>query len=311
MGKIIDLTNQKFGRLTVIEKAEKPVGSHSTSIFWKCRCDCGTEKIISGNVLRQGKAKSCGCYNKEYHAANYIDLTGKKFGKLEVLTKVPKPEHLKSPGTYWLCRCTCGKEKIIYGKSLLEGHTTSCGSCRTDIIDDLTGKKFGHLTVIERDYSRPSNNNGAFWKCRCDCGNIITVLGKNLKHDNCYSCGCIISIGEQKIQDILEKNNITFSKQYTFSDLLSEKGNKLRFDFAIFQDNQLSRLIEFQGEQHYEPNSILWSENTIIHDNLKRNYCNKHNITLVEIPYWKRNNLTINDIMGNQYVINERAEVEE
>ena len=70
-------------------------------------------------------------------------------------------------------------------------------------------------------------------------------------------------------------------------------------------------MIEFQGEQHYESNSVLWSENTIIHDDLKRNYCNKHNITLVEIPYWRRNNLTINDIMGNQYVINERAEVEE
>ena len=55
-----------------------------------------------------------------------IDLTGKKFGKLEVLTKVPKPEHLKSLGTYWLCRCTCGKEKIIYGKCCLGYVCTNC-----------------------------------------------------------------------------------------------------------------------------------------------------------------------------------------
>lgn len=56
MGKVIDLTGQKFGRLTVISRAEKPEGSHSTSAFWLCRCECGNEKVISANVLRQGKS---------------------------------------------------------------------------------------------------------------------------------------------------------------------------------------------------------------------------------------------------------------
>lgn len=119
MGKAIDLTGQRFGRLTVIAKAEKPKGSTSTSLFWLCKCDCGTEKIISGNVLRQGKAQSCGCYNKDTHAAKFIDLTGKTFGKLTVIKKVPRPENLKSAGAYWLCKCECGNEKIILGKSLI------------------------------------------------------------------------------------------------------------------------------------------------------------------------------------------------
>ena len=139
MGKAIDLTGQRFGRLTVIAKAEKPEGAASTSLFWLCRCDCGTEKIISSNVLRQGKAQSCGCYNKDIHAANFIDLTGKIFDKLTVIKKVPRPDNLKSGGAYWLCKCECGKEKIILGKSLIQGSTKSCGACRVDIVDDLTG----------------------------------------------------------------------------------------------------------------------------------------------------------------------------
>jgi len=123
MGKIIDLSGQQFGKLTVIERANKPEGSSSTAAFWKCRCECGTEKIISGNVLRQGKAKSCGCYNKQYHYNNTEDLTNKRFGHLLVLRRAQRPEGLKSAGAYWLCRCDCGNEKIIMGKSLKDGRT--------------------------------------------------------------------------------------------------------------------------------------------------------------------------------------------
>lgn len=139
MSKINDLTNQRFGKLLVIERAPKPQNSKSTSVFWKCKCDCGNEKIISGNVLTQGKAKSCGCYNKEFHSNNYINIIGQTFGSLTVIQKVPKPDNLKSNGAYWLCKCSCGKEKIILGKSLLNGSTKTCGACRIDIVDDLTG----------------------------------------------------------------------------------------------------------------------------------------------------------------------------
>jgi hypothetical protein len=52
MGKLIDLTGQKFGRLTVLGRAPKPEGAASTSAFWCCVCECGTKKVISGNVLR-------------------------------------------------------------------------------------------------------------------------------------------------------------------------------------------------------------------------------------------------------------------
>lgn len=300
MGKMIDLTGEKFGRLTVLKLAEKPKDSKSTSKFWLCKCECGTEKVISSNVLRQGKAKSCGCLNYEMKPSE--DLSGKRFGYLIALKRVKKPENLKSQGAYWLCKCDCGKEKVIMGKTLRNGEAKSCGFCRVDIVDDLTGQVFDNLTVIERDFSRPSNHNGAFWKCKCICGNTITVLGKNLKHQEYHSCGCIRSKGEQNIQQILEKNNLSFKKEYSFKDLIGIKGGPLRFDFAIFINDELNRLIEFQGEQHYANNDPLeWGAYTIEHDRRKKLYCHQKNIPLICIPYWKRNTLKIEDILGDHY----------
>ena len=306
MGKVIDLTGQKFGRLTVISRAEKPEGSHSTSAFWLCRCECGNEKVVSANVLRQGKSQSCGCYNIDSHANKYIDLTGKQFGYWTVISKAEKPKNLKSPGAYWLCKCVCGKEKIITGHSLLQGKSKSCGSCRIDIVDDLTGQVFDQLTVLNRDFSRPSNNDGAFWRCRCSCGNEITVLGKNLKHQTRHSCGCIASFGEMTIKKILQENNINFQSQYTFDDLHGLKGGLLRFDFAILnENNKIIRLIEYQGQQHYnfKEYNTSWFDAPLEHDKLKRQYCKKNNYVLVYIPYWKRDNISLEDILGDKYVV--------
>ncbi len=62
MGKFIDLTGQKFGRLTVIERAGST--KHGAT-KWLCKCECGKEKIVIGDELRKGNTTSCGCYAKE------------------------------------------------------------------------------------------------------------------------------------------------------------------------------------------------------------------------------------------------------
>lgn len=56
-----DLTGKKYGRWTVI----KYVGFVNSNYRWLCRCDCGTEKIVSSNTFRSGKSVSCGCYARE------------------------------------------------------------------------------------------------------------------------------------------------------------------------------------------------------------------------------------------------------
>lgn len=59
---------------------------------------------------------------------------------------------------------------------------------------DLTGMRFGYLTVLERDteeYIWKNNARGVKWICRCDCGNTKSVLGSNLRSDKTRSCGCL------------------------------------------------------------------------------------------------------------------------
>ena len=61
MSKLIDLTGQKFGRLTVIRRD----GQKSGRAAWLCLCDCGKEHTASGKYLRNGKTQSCGCLHIE------------------------------------------------------------------------------------------------------------------------------------------------------------------------------------------------------------------------------------------------------
>lgn len=55
---------------------------------------------------------------------------------------------------------------------------------------DLTGQKFNRLTVIERDTEKKDKSRQAWWKCKCDCGNEISVRGQSLRNGNTQSCGC-------------------------------------------------------------------------------------------------------------------------
>lgn len=61
MGRFIDLTGRKFGRLTVIARAE----NKGEIVFWLCECECGKVRVVQGCSLRSGRTKSCGCLQKE------------------------------------------------------------------------------------------------------------------------------------------------------------------------------------------------------------------------------------------------------
>jgi len=60
--KLIDLTGQRFGRLTVIERAPNSMHGHAR---WACRCDCSKTTVFTTSSLRPGKVKSCGCAKVE------------------------------------------------------------------------------------------------------------------------------------------------------------------------------------------------------------------------------------------------------
>ena len=167
--------------------------------------------------------------------------------------------------------------------------------------EDLTGKKIGKLTVLQKS---EKSNRRLYWDCLCECGKIVTIKGDHLRQNNQLSCGCLNSLGEHMIAQLLKENNVMFITQYKFEDFVADHNNiPYRFDFAIFEDNKLSYLIEFDGEQHfyYNKTSSSWNskenfEKTIERDKKKTDYCLKNNIPLIRIPYYKKQNLTIEDL---------------
>lgn len=246
---------------------------------------CGKRFITRISSVANGTAKSCGCQHKD-------NLKGKVFGLLTVIKEAPN----QNGRTAWYCRCSCGNPQLIIAQSKLlkNGNVKSCG-CLTHKpynIKDLTGQKFGYLTVIrdsgqrQQDYDGQSN---VLWECLCDCDGIVLVSGQMLKRGKVYSCGCKKerSKGEFKLRTILLDNNIAFEEQWSDKELINPKtGYKLRFDFFLPKYNIL---IEYDGLQHglnYKPNSFYTIEDLKeLHyrDSLKNQYCIDHHIPLLRI----------------------------
>ncbi len=175
---LIDLTGKQFGKLTVISRAEN---DHAGNARWLCQCECGKQKTVLGLNLINGNTKSCGCLTQ--FRDHFRDLTGQKFG---CLTVVSRADNDRSGNAKWLCQCVCGKQKTVLAQNLISGNTKSCG-CQAHL-KDLTGQKFGRLTVISR---ADNNQKGRTrWLCQCDCGKQKTVLASNLIRGNTKSCGC-------------------------------------------------------------------------------------------------------------------------
>ena len=293
MPKKKDLTGQKIGRLTVLfELPERKNGK----IIYRCQCECGNEKDIAGTSLtKKNPTQSCGCLQRENtsKANRAKGLEGMVFGRLKVINW-DENKHK------WLCECQCGNKIFVNTNHLNQNHTQSCGCLQRDKTSslglDLKDKKFGYLTVLERDYEK-SYSKVRYWKCQCDCGNIISVPTNRLRSGTTQSCGCLkMSHGELKIKQILEENNIFYQQEYIFPTCKNPKtGKYLRFDF--FVENKY--LIEFDGKQHFIENSGWQEELQEIkyRDEIKNQWCKENNIPLIRIPYSKLNTLCLEDLL--------------
>lgn len=284
-----------FGFLSVLEpNCEKDQYNRFRTL---CLCKCGSQIIVNNNSLFSGNTTSCGCKNGNNNK-NRIK-NGDVFGNLTVIDA--NNYHLFNSKTLSsLCQCSCGQTKIISNSSLRTGNSKSCGCIngRDESNKIKKGDIFGDLIVIEPYSKTIKDRNKCSYssRCQCICGAIKEVLNSSLRNGKTLSCGCNrMSKGERKIENFLEKKNIAYKKEYSFSDLKGAT-NPLRFDFALFSlKKELIGLIEFQGQQHYESSSYFGGEERLKrqqeNDNRKRQYCGDKNIPLFEIPYYEYENL--------------------
>lgn len=112
----------------------------------------------------------------------FKDHSGEKYG---MLTVIERTDQKCGSGYMWRCKCDCGNYKLALIANMKEGRTISCGCQHTN---DITGKRYGRLTVVKRWESLPSGHSK--WLCVCDCGKTKIVEDSNLKHSDKISCGC-------------------------------------------------------------------------------------------------------------------------
>lgn len=218
------------------------------------------------------------------------NLIGQRFHYLTVLEEVPKTDRRNPKQVEWKCQCDCGNITTVITNYLTSGHTKSCGcrrasAARENFTKDIKGKKYNKLTALESTESRGADGS-IIWKCQCECGNIHYASTNSLNCGAIGSCGCQRSRGESKINSILFENGVNYQTQFWFSDLKDKK--YLYFDFAILNDDgSIKCLLEYQGIQHYNPEVLhgSWQNTPQEHDRMKKEYCKKQNICLVEIPY--------------------------
>ena len=297
------LENTKFGDYIITR--------YLGNLTWEAMCEkCGLIRTYLTNNIVHSKSKNpgqCTC------TASGIEI-GQKFGRLTVLNR-DLGEHAQCR-VYWNCLCECGNTIAVAGKSLKSGNTRSCGCLNNEarsarlysMIEEtwhkMIGQRSGMLTIIrkateEETKGRPEHIG--YWYCECDCGNHHIVGTSDFTRGKVQSCGCMNSKGEAKITKLLEENKIDFQKQYSFDDLRGKMNIKYSFDFAVFSNNELAYLIEFDGIQHFsQKHQFSQSEQTyniiIERDQKKNEYCLEHDIPLIRIPYTQFDKLLIDDL---------------
>lgn len=172
---------------------------------------------------------------------------------------------------------------------------SGCPQCGRDRTNEAAARN----RLSEKDYHRAAMENGLTWcgplpkdahtktTWRCKAGHEWKANYVNISSG--WGCTrCSSSSGEQAVTRVLDKLGLVYKTQKTFSDLVLRK--QLRFDFYL---PKLKIAIEYQGRQHYKPSDYFGGEAAFHQlqksDKLKREYCRKHGIRLIEISYKVRN----------------------
>ena len=126
-GKPVDLTDKKYGWLTVLEEDLSRRASRNGR-YWKCVCRCGNQRTFSVAQLYPTRI-SCGCLaGKRYHDQlgkpmyRKQDYTGKRINYWTIVGGTPDP-------ATWVARCDCGVEKEVDCYTLIQGLSKGCASC--------------------------------------------------------------------------------------------------------------------------------------------------------------------------------------
>ena len=232
MGRFIDMTNKKYGKLLVLNRDHDNINKYG-HIHWICKCNCGNTKSIKGDSIRGGLTKSCGC-----GMTNQVDVICGFCNK-----KISKPKWRVKKTKKIFC------DKICFEKFRKSHTITKCGFCNNQIKvyksrqksinycskkcadtwrkhnprKDLTGMRFGKLSVVKM--VSHDKHRRVLWGCLCDCGSKKITATSNLTCGASRHCGCVESKTSKK--NIIGKK---YGKLTVVKERTKRRSGRIQFD---------------------------------------------------------------------------------
>lgn len=237
---------------------------------------CST-KCVGQSQKHKGCTKTCSICNQELPKERFH---GKICSSCKYQKEIVRHSHV--------CKL-CSKPF----KSSLVNQRYCSNECSSQYKRDSGKRIFENFCEQTKGYSLVSEYHNSSTKVEIKhdkCGRIFEVTPNNFKSNQSGCPHCYKSKGEMAIAKVLDELKIDYAEQYK----IKECKNKLPlpFDFAVFSNNQLKCLIEFDGEQHFKPkfgegNFVITQKN----DKIKDDYCKMNNINLIRIPYTEIKNI--------------------
>lgn len=226
--KVKDLTDQQFGKYTVIERVPTRYGHVA---FWRCRCECGTLSDVPGCDLRNGRRQSC-CHCNSRTQSNYHDLTGEQFGKWKVIDRIPRSE--AKHNQIWQCRCECGTTRPLATRTLKQAHETHSG-CRKCAAPSAysVGLRYRPFEALYIKASRSAKRDGHSFEITYE--NFLAI-----KEDCCHYCRSLLTwaeYGTRKNGQAYNVDRMNNDQGYIVGNVVScckkcnhAKGNRFTYD---------------------------------------------------------------------------------